>query len=112
MARESDIHAFGVTKIIVPPGATLAVYVSQTAGEVASVLKYLTGGSMEIQPAPLDSSGMGTTWAGASLVPLIGNGYLMGTSEALSISGPARYYIMATGATVTCNLLRGKSSGF
>lgn len=115
MAREADTYGLGATQFIVAPGATLALLVTAEAWECGSGIKYFTGGSLEIQPAPPYQGGFGysggATWAGASLVNLIGKGYLMGTTEAISISGPARYYLMATGATVTCFKLVSYSAG-
>lgn len=108
MAREDDVCAFGQSALVtVGTGATLAFLVNPIAGEVSSILKYFSGGSLEIVPAPL-----GTTALGGSLVALEGTGYLMGTSEALNIAGPARYYLIAKGATTLAYLLRGRSAGF
>jgi hypothetical protein len=104
MARESQSCAIGATNYVVAPGATLAFLVTPVAGEVSHALKYVSGGSLEIVQAPLGTNGFapGSTWAGASLVNLGGKGYLMGITEAVNIDGPARYYLMATGATAIC----------
>lgn len=106
MSREADICGLGSTVMIIAPGATNALLVIPPAGEVSSLIKYGAGGSME-----LVQSQAGVTLTGSSLVPLIGTGYLMGTTETVNIDGPARYYIVATGATVTAYHLTGFSSG-
>ncbi len=107
MARENDVNGLGATQLVIAPGATNAILVSAVPGEVASLIKYSTGGSLEIVQAPY-----GASYTGASLVPLIGTGYLMGVSEVISLTGPARYYLIATGATTTVMNLRGLSSGY
>lgn len=115
---QSDINGVKGIKQIVPVGATVAVLISPLDGETGSLIKYFTGGSLEIVQAPVrhdtygQSSLIGLTWAGASLVALQGTGYLFGSSEVVSVDGPARYYLMATGATVTCYLLKGLTAGY
>lgn len=110
MAREVDIQGLSAGRINIGPGATLAVYMQQQAGEAASIIKYFSGGSCEILGAPPPA--VGQTWTGASLVNLAGTGYLLGTSESLALEGACRYYLMATGATATVMQLRGLSPGF
>jgi hypothetical protein len=107
MARESDVKGFGATKLIVPPGGTLAVLVDAWAGECSGVLKYFSGGSLEICGVP-----PGVTYTGASLGALAGMGYLMGTSESINDTGSARFYLVATGATAIAYCLKGLSAGF
>lgn len=107
MGDQREVFGVKPEKYVIAPGATNAQLITPVAYEVANQVKYGTGGSLEIQKAP-----QGTTYIGASLAPLIGTGYLMGTAEALSLGGPARYYLMATGATVTAFVLRGLSDGY
>ena len=112
---QDDINGLVGVKQIVPPGATLAVLIAPQNGETGQLIKYFTGGSLEIVQAPVSHSGgetIGLTWTGPSLVNLLGTGYLMGAGEVVSVSGPARYYLMATGATVTCYLLKGLTAGY
>lgn len=106
MASSSDsIFGLGATQVIVPPGATNAVLVTNIAKESALIVKYFSGGTLEIH-----GTSNGSTMAGASLAPLIGLGYIMGTSEAVNIAGPARFYLMATGSTAVACLLKGLSA--
>lgn len=106
MAREVDFTGLNGEKIVVPPGATLAVLMSAQPCQGSAIVKYFSGGSLEIVAAPV-----GTTWTGASLVNLLGTGYLFGASEVLTVDGSARYYLMATGATVVAYGLRGLTPG-
>lgn len=93
-------------------------------GQQAITVKYLSGGTLEILPASLGMSfvpgtstysapyfSAGSTQTAAMLAALSGTGYLMGTSEALNITGPARFYLSATGATVVTTVIRGLSAG-
>lgn len=107
MSSNQRSYALGATQLVVAPGATNALLVSPAPGEVSHGIKYISGGSLEILAPPLSYDGYapGSTWTGASLVALLGRGYLMGTSEADNIDGPARYYLMATGATAIAHKL-------
>ena len=108
MAFSGDsIQGLGVTQIIVGPGATNAVFINLQPRQVSTLVKYVTGGSMEIHSANILT---GSTLSGASLAPLIGLGYLFGTTEAINFNGPTRFYLMATGATATAHLIRGLTS--
>ena len=104
MASSSDsIFGVGATQVIVPPGATNAVLVLNIPRETASTVKILSGGgSLEIH-----GTLNGSTMAGASLAPLIGTGYMLGATETVNVDGPARFYLMATGATMVACLLKG-----
>lgn len=120
MARESDVNAVIGERLVVGSGGSFGLLVTPYQGEVASILKYFTGGSLEIVAAPPGpslpnypgSTVVGGTWLGASLNALAGTGYMFGTSETLNITGPARYYLIATGATTTVMHFVGRSQGF
>lgn len=113
MSRQIDVNGIKGEKVTVAPGATLALLVEPIGGQLSYLLKYASGGSLELIQAPQGMSfGGATTWAGASLAALIGTGYLMGTTEAVNLDGPVRYYLMATGATTICYSIRGLSQGF
>lgn len=108
MATQAEVNGLGSTRVIVPPGATLAVVVNPVAGGCNQRLKYLSGGSLEIFNCPV-----GTTAPGGSLVALAtAGGYLMSTTEIVEIDGPARYYLMATGATAIAALVYGLTAGY
>lgn len=103
MARE--ILVYGVTCGIyaVPAGASLAVLVKPAPGEITSVVKYASGGSLEI---------IGCAGPGLTGVPVAGTGYLFGTAEAVATDGPAYYYLVATGSTAVAYFKKGLSQGF
>lgn len=104
MAREADIHGFGTTLIAV--GISAAFLVIENSKQVSGTIKYFTGGSLEIVGIT-----SGFTATGTSLI-MSGLGYLLGTSEAVNYSGPARYYLAATGSTATAYLLTGYGPGY
>lgn len=105
MARENDQFGVGPTLLTIAAGYSLALWVRAQPGEVGSDLKYFTGGSLEImQVATPGQSGIAQTAAG--------QGYLMGTTEKQSFSGPASYYLCATGATTQAYLLRKMGTGY
>lgn len=105
MNSSDAIYGVGATQVIVPPGATNAQFIDVVSREVGIVFKYFTGGTLEIQTAV-----NGTTMSGASLAGLLGTGYILGTAEVMSIDGPCRFYLMATGTTATAHVLRGLSN--
>lgn len=108
MADENRIFGLDTVPFIIPPGATLAVLITGSEGQAAQLLKYGSGGSLQIMGVTL-----GVTMSAAQLVSA-GNsgGYLFGTSEAVSVDGAARYYLMATGATTTVYQIRGLTAGY
>lgn len=107
MSRDNNVYGIGATRVIIPPGATRAFLMQPVAGELTSTIKYFEGGSLEIIGATL-----GVSFTPSFLVSLLGKGYLVSTNEAVNINGPARYYMMATGATSIAYILKGLSQGF
>lgn len=112
MSSSSDsLFGVGVTQILVAPGATNAQYIDMGARVSSLLIKYVSGGTLEIQPAML-----GSTMPGASLAGLIGTGYIFGAGatgfagEALSFDGPTKMYLMATGSTALAYLLAGRTT--
>ncbi len=104
MPRENISYALGATQFVVAPGNTLAFFVTPEVGEASHSLSVLSGGSLEIQRPPLTYQGYdpGATWLGASLAGFVlGSGQPVAYGAAYNIDGPAKYYLMATGATTT-----------
>lgn len=113
--QQSDNSGFIGQMIIVPSGATNAVLMEAVGGQGSAIIKYGSGGSLEIVQAPCAGISFptgATTWAGASLVALNGTGYLMGAAEAIQYDGAARYYLIATGATAIAYSLKGLTPSF
>ncbi len=100
MASQEDVFGLVTQQVVVGVGGTLYVGVTGGVGVNSQVLKYFSGGSCTIYGETVSAAGASTL-----------NGYLMSTSEALNIGGPASYYLVATGATTILMLLRTKTSG-
>ncbi len=106
MASSSEsILGLITSQVAIPAGATLAVFVENSPNQGALLLKYFSGGTLEIH-----GTGNGSTMPGASLAPLIGTGYILGTSEVVALNGPTRFYLMATGSTAVACLMKGLTS--
>jgi hypothetical protein len=118
-----SVFTLGATRIQVPVGATLALYCKPQEGQLGWQLKYLSGGTCEILPTGIGSSGFNlsfaTTLSAASLAAFSGGGYLLGAVgstgpgfESLNISGPAAFYLSSTGATAIIAALLLKGQGY
>lgn len=102
------IFGLGTTAIAVQPGATLATYFTQLAGQNSTLLKNGTGGTLWII-----GMASGTTMAGATLGAQFSAHYLMGVSEVLSLDGPVTCYLANSGtATHIVFPIVGKSAGY
>ena len=105
MASSSEpIFGAVTSQVVVAPGATNAFFIENIPLQGALLLKYFSGGTLEVHGTNRTN---GSTMPGASLAPLIGTGYILGTSEVLSLAGPTRIYLMATGATAVACLIKG-----
>lgn len=105
MAQRNDIFGLLPETLFVPSGATNAILVEGKATEIGSVLNYLSGGTLWIMGvtggATLTDAQLATAFDGATLRFLVQSG------QAVNIDGAPRYYLASTGATTTCQLLRG-----
>ncbi len=101
MGRSSgtDLATLYPETIHISPGASTLIL--PLAGQMSVLLKYGSGGSLSITNI---SDSAGSSLAVAQL-------YLLGTSEILSFDTVSAFYLSATGATVVCYMLRGRSSG-
>lgn len=109
MATSSFDSVFGVTtgQFVVPVGLTNALFINAASipGCNSTQLKYNDGGTLLLVGCP----------AGATLTAVqlsTASGYLVGTSEVLSINGPVRAYLAATGATTRVSFIFGQVEGF
>jgi hypothetical protein len=100
-----EVWGFQQQQLVVGTSAGFGLLITPLPGEVSSQVKYASGGSIEIFNCPV-----GTTAPGTSLVA--GKGYLLGTAEVLNITGPAQYYLVATGSTATAFCLKGLGANF
>lgn len=110
MSTSSDdsVMTLGATRMVIPVGSSLALYVDINATENNLLFKYYSGGTLEIFGA---TGPLGSTLTQAQLTASNQTGYLVGTSEILSIGGPCRFYLSATGATCIVHMIRGRSAG-
>lgn len=99
-----SVYSMKTERINVGVGSTVATLVSPEPGQLNIVLKYFSGGTLEIIGCSL-----GVTLTAAQLASANQTGYLMGTSEILTIDGPARFYLSSTAATTIVMVLRGRS---
>lgn len=111
-----SIWSVGATRVIVPVGPTLAVFMKPQADQQGWVLNFLSG-SAEILSTGIGSSNLnlnfGTTLAGGSLVAYSGSGYPLSSSNPpLEIRGPAMFYLSSLGATSIIACLQLKGQGY
>lgn len=96
MSANDLIYNLGQTNIVIAPaGNATQVLPPRCAKSVA--FKYASGGSLSIMNGP----------TGASPI----TGYLMSTTEVVSLNGPVTFFLAATGATATASILFGLSAG-
>lgn len=105
MAGRDEAAGLGTDQQIVPLGATVAVYMTPVARQTGWVVKWASGGTLEM----IGSTAYGATLTAALLATASGKHYVVGTSEVLSISGTASFYLAATSATVVANVIRSFS---
>lgn len=96
MSGSADNDIYGVIGKRLHIGVSAIIGITIVPGQNSQLIKYFTGGSLEIGGATL-------TW---------GIGYLFGGNEAVALDVRGTYYLCATGATATVMLLGGKSMGF
>lgn len=101
MSREEDIAYLGATQIQV--GLSAIIQISPIGYEEGWILKYASGGSLEIVTKP-------PALTGTSAV-VWGTGYLMGTAESITAKGPTAFWLAAKGATAIAHMIYGQTSG-
>jgi hypothetical protein len=107
-SSSDSVCTLGVTRMAIAPGSTQALFIDINATENNFLFKYQSGGTLEILGA---TGPLGSTLTVAQLATANQTGYLVGTSEVLSIGGACRFYLSATGATTLVHMLRGRSAG-
>ena len=99
MSTRDEVGSHYPEKLVIPPAVTVEIPV--IAGQNAALIKYGSGGSLLIVGHSLPT---GSTYA-------VSQEYLMGTNEVQFSNIMGSIYLLATGATVTCYLLRYRTSG-
>lgn len=105
MARENDVQGLLPIPVTVAATGASAMWMGATAGQVGWQFKYFSGGSLEIHAAPLGSTS-------GSALPSGSSGYLMSTTELFSVTGPARFFFVATGSNAVAHVVRSMGPGF
>jgi hypothetical protein len=109
MAAQDAIVSIRTEQVTIPAGHTLGYYVDALPGQVSIQLKYMSGGSLLLIGAASGMTVPGSTMPGATIAALGATFfYLFGTTESLSIAGPARFYLAASAATQVA-IIRGIS---
>lgn len=94
MGARDDVYGYEGLRVSI--GLSQIRGITIVPGQNACVVKYFSGGSLEI-------GGPSLTW---------GSGYMFSASEAISMQSSGTYYLAATGATVIAMIFKGKTSGF
>lgn len=95
------VYGMGATQITV--GLSAIVAVRPSAYAIADTMKILSGaGTLWVSPIPVALSGASA---------ILGAGYPVGANEIINISGPATFYMSATGATMIVAMNIGFTSG-
>lgn len=101
---QSDIYSLSATLITI--GLSSIVAVRPTALQYGVGFKIDSrsgGGTLEVVPPPVALTGSSATgW---------GLGYKIGASESLQASGPATFFLAATGATMFAAVVFGRTAG-
>lgn len=100
---QNEISVYGATRVAV--GLSTVIRIIPNDYDYAQSIKIFSGaGTLEIVRPQLSgsSTGTGTAW---------GTGYPLGASEIFNVSGPAVFYLAATGATMVAAIALGKTSG-
>lgn len=101
MARADDVYGLYPETLVVGTGVTCAI--SSMPGQMACILKWVSGGSLIVFGASLST---GCTFA-------TNNQYIVGTSEILNLAAMSgKFFVTASGSTCTFSMLRGRSEGF
>ena len=102
MSTQNELLAIGATRIAV--GMSSIIKCSPTAYSFGINLKILSGGgTLEIVSSPPSLTGASSA--------VHGTGYPVGASESVTFDGPATFYLLATGATMVCTVLLGRTAG-
>lgn len=116
MSSSSDnIFSLAASNLNIVAGATNAVLVNAVAYQSSVLVKFISGGSLEIiqagVPVSGESSAAAATLTPAQLATASGKGYPVTVSESINISGPATFYLAAYGSTAVVGILKGLSDG-
>lgn len=92
--QREDVFNLYAESLALPAGVTAVI--PSVQGQIGAILKYVSGGSIQIIGA---SNALGSTYG-------INRLYLLGTTEILNVNMCGPMYLIATGSTCVVNLLR------
>ena len=96
-------------------GLSTPIFMSPQPGQLNTLLKFSSGGTCEILSPGQTQIGigvfLGTTQANGVGMSLVGTGYAFSAGEVITISGPASYYLVSSGATSILHAIYGKGQG-
>lgn len=102
MSSNEDILGLYPETLVIGSGVTAQI--TPMPGQIHAVLKWGAGGSLVI---------IGTTTSTFGSSFMTARQYVLGTTEVFNFSGiRGNMYLLAVGATVTCYICRGRTSGF
>lgn len=90
------VGQIGATTLTVPTGLT-GIAVLPDRGQNGGMIKMLSGGTLALAQA----QGISYTL-----------GYVMGLSEVITMSGPAVFFLVASGATCTVSYMKSYGTGY
>lgn len=105
----ADCYSLGATRftVAVVTGATAPALIKVPAGSNGGFFKILSGGgTLEILPATIAGGSIG-----GATTNVLATGYPVGGTEIVSFSGPASFYLAATGAAMVVGLTFTYSQG-
>lgn len=103
--RGTDIFSVLPETVHLAANATLTI--NALPGQVAVTLKYSSGGTLSILGTTLTLKAVNYGVASPNISALK---YVVGTSEILNFDGAGSFVLLAEGATVVFQMLRGRAS--
>lgn len=112
ISASDPVFSYGSTQYHVPPGTTLGIRITPVAGQVNTILKWMSGASL----CELVGCAFGGTLTAEQLKLAANKGLLLysGADAGLSpmvIPGAPTYYLIAQGATAVVSALIGRGAG-
>lgn len=104
-----DVARIWPETLAIPSGVTCEVKPVQ--GQVGIVLKYVSGGSLSILATTRNPNGISFVQGTSGCTFAISNLYTVGTNEILNISMCDSLFLLASGSTNVCSILRLRTLG-
>jgi len=95
MSSDFYTYSMGATQVIIGPSLTAEIKAPSHFHRW--LFKKFAGGSLAIV---------------SGISNVASQGYMMGDNEVISVYGPAKFYLAASGATVTVHIAHGHTAGW